>query len=143
MKKLFYSCMILLFGSSLMAQDVVEPDSRIFSRYNVEEIQNWLQNNPEEIFVANIELQEGFEIVEMPDDKLDGMPELHYYNYLTKTIGGVVENVNMTTFNLYEYKYERLFDTRLFYRIGHTNNVLVIISHKEFAKKINESRNHE
>lgn len=126
-----------------MAQDVVEPDSRIFSRYNVEEIQNWLQNNPEEILAANIELQESFEIVEMPDEKLIGMPQLYYFDYLTKTIGGVVENVNMLTFNLYEYKYERLYDARLYYRIGQTNNVLVIISHKEFAKKINESRNHE
>jgi hypothetical protein len=135
--------MILLFGSSLMAQDVVEPDSRIFSRYNVEEIQNLSQNHPEKILAANIELQDGFEFVEMPDEKLEGLPQLYYYDYMNKIIGGLVENVDVSTFNLYEYKYERLYDTRLYYRIGNTNNVLVIISHKEFANKINESRNHE
>ncbi len=143
MKKLFFSLAFLIVASSGFAQNTVIPDERLSVRFSSEQIQEWVDNYPPKIELLNFELQNGFEIVELSDGKIQNLPALHFINYQTKSQGELVEAIDYVNFNLFLYQYERKQKADTYYRIGNTNQILKIISSQKLVKRFNESQNYE
>ena len=142
-RKLFISIFALFLFTGLYAQDITEPDNRLYDVYAEEQIQDWMQNKPHIIELKNTELNYGYEFKTMPEDKAAQFPELIKIDPKTKTETGTVDKVNESDFNLFLYKYKRNYNSDNFYRIGNTQKVLVIISHKKLADITNKNRNHD
>jgi hypothetical protein len=143
MKNLFFGLAFLIVGGAAFAQNTVVPNEGLSVRYSPEQIQEWVDNYPQKIEMLNFELQNGFEIVDMTDDKIQNVQALYFMNYQTKSQGEMVETIDGGNFNLFLYHYDRKQNEDTYYRIGNTNQVLKIISSKKLVKRFNESRNYE
>ncbi len=143
MKKLISIVLGLLISGILVAQNPVQPDPRLSTRYSSDRIQNWMENAPSILELKNFELNYGYEFTQMPDDKVLDLPQLRTFDYQNKTAGAIVNDIEQEGFNLYMYQYDRAVDKANYYRIGNTNTVLIIPSSKKLAEMFNESRNYE
>ncbi|MDA3911166.1 MAG: hypothetical protein PF448_07410 [Bacteroidales bacterium] len=143
MKKLFFGLAFLIAASTAFAQNTVIPNEGLSVRYSPEQIQEWVENYPQKIEILNFELQNGFEIIEMTDGKIQDLHPLYLMNYKTKSQGEIVEAIEDGNFNLFNYQYDRKQKTDTYYRIGNTNQVLKIISSQKLVKRFNKSRNYE
>ncbi|MGC9330542.1 MAG: hypothetical protein ACP5DZ_01535 [Bacteroidales bacterium] len=142
--KIFISTLLsLCLLSGLMAQNLRQVDTRLLTRFSEAQIQQWEQNNPNRIDLFEFELDRGYDIQLMPEEKIQEIPFLYYLDYETKSQGEKVQSVNEDDFNLYLYDYTRKLDRNNLYRIAGTNQVLVIYSNKKFVNMFNESRNYE
>jgi len=143
MRNLLFGLAFLVAGSAAIAQNTVVPNEALSVRYSPEQIQEWVDNYPQKIEMLNFELQNGFEIIEMNDAKIQNLQPLYFMNYQTKSQGEMVETIDSGNFNLFLYQYDRKQNHDTYYRIGNTNQVLKIISSKKLVKRFNESRNYE
>ncbi len=143
MKKFTLIGMLLVFTFVFAkAQETTIPDVRLLSRYTESEIFNMQENYPQSLKIECFELNHGYQIQELDFEKMKGMPSLYYFNYFTKTKEDLVLSVDEANFNLYDYYYERHYSQNTYYRIGETNKVLVIISHKQLIRNFN-TNSHE
>lgn len=143
MRNLFFCLAFLIAGSATFAQNTVVPNEGLSVRYSSERIQEWVDNYPQKIEMLNFELQNGFEIIDMPDGKIQNLQSLYFMNYQTKSQGEMLETIDGGNFNLFLYQYDRQQKADTYYRIGNTNQVLKIISSQELVERFNESRNYE
>ncbi len=140
MKKIALIGTLLVFTFVFVkAQETTVSDARLLSKYSESEIFNMQENYPQSLKVKGFELNHGYRIEEHHIDKVQNLPSLYYFNYFTKTKEDLVLSVDEANFNLYDYYYERHYSRNTYYRIGETNKVLVIISHKQLIKEFNAS----
>lgn len=118
-------------------------DERLLSRFTESQISHWSETYPQKLQFKIFELDNGFEIITVDESKLEGIEQLHFYDYLNKEMGMEVQNIDELNFNLYQYYYERAFTHSNYYRIGDTNNILIIYSEKVLAEKFNKDSSHE
>lgn len=138
MKNIFITSLLVLIGLTAVSQSSCVPDQRIYDKYSKERVNFWLENSKKEICLRNFELTNGYDIITADNDKLPGMEQLKFYNYKEKKYEGNVAQIDISNFNLYNYMYERHYSQRNYYRIGNTDQVLVIPPQKSFTKKFNE-----
>ncbi len=128
---------------SLFAQDIVEPDSRMFARYSESRVSELIQENPARIDWMNFELENGYEIIQMDEAKVQDLPFLYTLNLEEKADGVMVQEISEQSFNLYLYNFKRDQDKDNYYRIGYTGQVLKIQSKRTLVKQYNESKHYE
>ncbi|MGM0624596.1 MAG: hypothetical protein ACQES0_01810 [Bacteroidota bacterium] len=143
MKRILIMLLTMGLLSNLYAQNTVVPDERLSSRFSEERIQSWISNSPSLIELKNFEVENGYRIESLPEEKLADLPSLRVLDTNTKQAGEVVSNINEQEFNLYMYYFDRKFDSDVYYRIGNTNKVLIIPSSQKFTEMYNESRDYE
>ncbi|MEA3447818.1 MAG: hypothetical protein U9Q98_05120 [Bacteroidota bacterium] len=133
----------LFLSPSIFAQDSESVDPRLNVRFSETQIQQWEQNYPNRLDLYEFELEHGYDIQLMPEEKIQDMPFLYYLDYETKSKGEKVQFVDEQNFNLYLYNYKRDMKHNNHYRIAGTNKVLVIYANKKFVDMFNESRSYE
>ncbi len=143
MKRIFIMLLTMGLLSNLYAQNTVVPDERLSSRFSEERIQSWISNSPALIELKNFEVENGYRIESLPEDKIADLPALRVLDTSTKQAGEVVTDINEQDFNLYMYYFDRKVDGDQYYRIGNTNKVLIIPSTDKFVEMFNESRDYE
>ena len=138
MRNIFTVLIFSVLFINMYAQDVVEPDDRLYARYSNEQIEYLLLNSPQLIEFRNFELDNSWEILEVEKDKSENYPPLQYFNPKTGEKLNEVEDVVDSDFNLYQYYFQRKHSHRSFYKIGDTNKVLIIYSGKELINLFNK-----
>ena len=128
---------------SLFAQDIVEPDSRMLARYSESRVSELIQENPARIDWMNFELENGYEIIQMDEAKVQDLPFLFTLNLDDKADGVMVQEISEQSFNLYLYNFKRDQNNDNYYRIGYTGQVLKIQSKRTLVKQYNESKHYE
>src|SRR6056297_3006271 len=99
MKKLISIVLGLLISGILVAQNPVQPDPRLSTRYSSDRIQSWMENAPSILELKNFELNYGYEFTQMPDDKVLDLPQLRTFDYQNKTAGAIVNDIEQEGFN--------------------------------------------
>lgn len=138
MKNLFFIAIAIFTSGIVFGQESCTPDQRIFSRYTNEKVQQWQNNEPQKVCYLNYELENGYKIAEVPEGKPINQEPLVRFNYKTKEMGDIVQEVNLQNFNLYEYYYERDDKKRKFYAIGNTGYILIITPNNQLLRKFNQ-----
>lgn len=137
---LIISLSILIF---VKAQNKTIPsiDSRLFEIYSSEFLLDIQNNNPQALEYMNWYLDHSFEIIELPQYKIEFLPELRYFDVNSKTIGEPIENLPTPIFNIHKFYFERKNDLPTTYKISNTGIAIVFFSEKELVKKFKEYQN--
>ena len=141
MKFLIYVLLVafsISYSSILLAQNNIEPDKRLNSKYSQEYLTNLIHNNPETLEYLNFCLDHSYYIITDDNHKLGDCQPLVPIDNSTKQIAdNYLVSGDITKFNYLDYKFEISYNERSFYRIGNTDNIVVFYSSKEMAEKFN------
>ena len=139
MKKIFFLGFILFYTAILsFSQQTVQADSRLKAKYTDTYLQELSDRYPEQVRYLNFTLDNGFQIVEIPDDKAEGLPYLRFFN--GKEMGDIVDDFPDGAFNLALYSYERAYDTKTTYRLL-SGKAIVFDSAKHVTELFNNVSN--
>lgn len=136
MKNLLLLFSFLAIYGTVKSQSTTTVDPRIYDRYSESQVELWLENNPQKITALNIELEFGWKIKEFPTEELQNFDFLYYRND-DKSLGEAVTEIDPNNVSLFEYSYDRKLTEEVYYRIGNTNYVLVILSNESLLKYLN------
>jgi hypothetical protein len=141
MKKIFFFS-FFLFSTAVLsfAQQTIQPDSRLKAKYTDAYLQELTVMHPEKVEYLNFCLDNGFQIIEIADEKAEGLPYLRFFN--GKEIGDIVEDFPDGAFNLALYSYERAYDTKTTYRLL-SGKAIVFDSAKRVTELFNDVRNEQ
>jgi hypothetical protein len=131
--------MLVIFSINSFAQNA-SADNRLLVKYSQDYLDELVESNPQLIDYMAFELDHGFQIIEIADDKAEGMPYLRFFN--GKETGDIVEDFPDGAFNLALYSYERAYDAKTTYRLL-SGKAIVFDSAKRVTKLFNDSRNEQ
>lgn len=139
--KLLVACLFLFNTCFVLSQDIVEPDSRLLTKYSKSKIEDMKTKSPEIIIFKNWELDNSYEIIEMDQLKVANIQTLKYFDSSTKTIGEDVQNIDLSNLNIHNYYFEREYKRPKHYRVSETGLVVVFLSQRKVAEKFNLFQN--
>ena len=142
MKKLFIVITSLFLMSISYAQTNTNvPDQRLIDAYGQETVDFYINNAPDRISYFNFILNHSYQIVEMPEVKMDELSRMPVMKLKEKFLTEPedysekgLENLNILKYN---FKIDEL--NGAIYRIGNTTKLIVFYSGKELIKMYNET----
>lgn len=122
------SILILFFlGISLSVFSQGDFDKRLLARFSEQQIVELKAEHPDALAYWNYYLENSYEIIDLPNGKsADEFPEIKFKS--------------ASKFNILDEKLTMDGMGKKYYQISGTNQILVLLSSKEFTKKFNESR---
>ena len=137
MKKILVIMLLSLsFLIGFAQQSNVEPDGRLYARYDAEYLSFLKNNRPNELLYLNWYLDNAFVIKEMSVESASVFPKLRYLDKETKLPAGEVMDYD-ENFNIMEYFTEYAPDAKPAFAIGNTGKVLVLYSVDDLNVKFN------
>jgi len=128
----FFLIITVFFTSYIFGQSTF--DNRLTDIYSTEYLQNLDENK---INLLEYEIDHSYFIIDN-FEKNESLPELYKRNIQTKEIIELpLTNVDLNSFNVLNYAYEKKYDNRTYYKIGNTGKTIVFYSLKEFTKNYN------
>ena len=131
--------MLVFFSINSFAQNV-SADSRLLNKYSQDYLDDLTESSPQLLEYMNFELDNGFQIIELLDDKAEGMPYLRFFD--GKEIGDIVNDFPDGAFNLALYSYERAYNAKTTYRLL-SGKAIVFDSAKRVTELFNDLRNEQ
>ncbi|PLX00408.1 MAG: hypothetical protein C0594_15750 [Marinilabiliales bacterium] len=127
---------VILFIGSAIAQ--VNPDSKLFVKYEPSYFNKYQHKNPEIIEYMNFYVNHSWKIINMPDKEVQS-EELKKVDPKTGSL--LDEQIvvsDLDNFNIYLYNCKPDQEKRKYYTIGDTKKMLIIYSHNEITDKFNK-----
>ncbi|MBN2683450.1 MAG: hypothetical protein JXR58_13145 [Bacteroidales bacterium] len=140
MKIGFFLLIFFAIGfQSLYCQTNTETDQRLLVKYSQEDLDRLTQTQPQLIKYELFRLDNSWYFIDIDLTANKPYPMLFEIDYANKTKGNLVETIDETSFNLFNYYIDPQVDKSIVYQIGNTGKALVIIPEKELAEKFNKS----
>lgn len=136
LKKLAFVLLILLGNSSwnnAFSQSTPVPDKRIVEAFGQKHVDFLLKNNPNLILYYNFYLENAWKFIELPADKMKGLPKLELQSQY--------KNTKSSKFNLLLYQVKRYYDRENYY--VYNGKVLLLLSEENFMKLYNEYKKNQ
>ena len=142
MKKLFIVITSLFLMSISYAQTNTNvPDQRLIDAYGQETVDFYINNAPDRISYFNFLLNHSYQIVEMPEVKMDELSRMPVMKlkekFLTEPEDYSEKGLEYLNILKYNFKIDEL--NGAIYRIGNTTKLIVFYSGKELIKMYNET----
>ncbi len=126
------------FGSLFAQQTNVVPDDKLYSRFQTEDINNMLNQAPQEIKYWNWFVENGFVIKEETPEYASKYEPLRFFDKDTKLAGEEEVAYTESVFNIMQYDFEILQDKTNTYRIGNTGYIVNVLSASNLVKNYNK-----
>lgn len=134
--------LILLFATLFYSTSVAQTvDSRLYSVFSEEYLEDITVNHPNELKYLNWYLDNSYRIVDLGAEKCSLMIPLISYDPITKTAGLEVSSIDVETFNVFLYSVELQYDRKTYYRIGNTGIAVEFESLKKLSNNFNNYNN--
>lgn len=136
--------MLLLFCTFLsyinvFSQEEQDIDLRLKQVFSEEYLNNLSQNYPSELEYLNWCLDNSYYIISDLDiEKYESLPYLKYYNSDTKTIGSIVEDIEVGSINIFLYSFEINYNSGSMYRIGNSGKTIYFYSNEYLSATFNK-----
>ena len=131
-----------MFISMLSYSQTANFDARLLIRYNLEELNNLKQTEPQFVEYLTYKLDHSYFFISIDINTDKVYPMLYEIDYSTKIIQNTqVENVDPNNFNILKYSIESNPKNRIVYRIGNSGLGLALYSDNEVVAKFNKSKN--
>lgn len=127
------------FYQSVYCQTNTEVDQRLLVKYSQEDLDRLALTQPKLLQYEIFRLDNSWYIINIDLEANKPYPMLFEIDYANKTKGNLVENIDETNFNLFNYYIEPKVENPIVYKIGNTGLALVVIAENELAKKFNNS----
>lgn len=128
--KSFFTFLLIVLALGVQAQSTSNVDTRLIDALGTETVEYLQKNNPFLIQYQTIQLDHVWEIQTFPEGKLADMPEVN----LRKSD---LKNPNVLLW-IKKFNLKRAQDYHTYYRIGRSDQVLVLFSEDHFAQQFNK-----
>ena len=130
-------------GVYAQQQGSVVPDSRLYAKFQADDINNLVNRMPQEIIYWNWFVDNGFVVKKTTPELASNYPPLKFMDKDTKLAAREEVEYNEANFNIMEYDFEILPDKTNIYRIGETGYIVNILSNRDLVVKFNNRLRHE
>jgi len=141
MRRLIFTC-VWLFSFNAFSQSDIEFDEKLLFRYTVEEIESMESTNPARLDYLNYYVNNAFYFIEysnIPEQKASNIPDV--LNFISLPENYVLtEAITKDNFNILMYAVEFKENTRGEYRLGGSNDLLIIRSKNEIYDLYNQAQ---
>lgn len=142
MKKLFIVITSLFLMSVSFAQNKTNvPDQKLIDALGQETVDFYLQNNPSLVGYYNFFLSYSYQIVDMPEPKIDQLDQIPVMRLKEKFMTEPENYTEVGLANLNIMKYDIKIDpiNGAMYRLGNTTKLIIFYSGKEIMTMYNET----
>lgn len=141
MKKIIMLLVMTLAVLNVFSQQSVAIDSRLYAKYQEEDLQNILSNDPSQIEYLNWMLDNAYVIKDINSPQANNFPRLKYFDKETKQTSSEVSEYNPESFNIMEFDFNIDYKKSNAYLIGNTGKLLVFFSGEDLTKLYNNYKN--
>lgn len=145
MKKILTILVLLVAFTGVYAQQQgsVVPDNRLYSRFQSDDINNMVNQAPEEIVYWNWFADNGFVVKRTTLEVAHKYQPLRFFDKDTKLATEEEVAYDEASFNIMTYDFEILLDKTNIYRIGDTGYIVNIYSSRKLVENYNNFMRNE
>lgn len=145
MKRILIILILTLAFAGVYAQQQgnVVPDSKLYAKFQADDINNMVNQMPQEIVYWNWFAYNGYVVKKTTPEYARNYPKLKFMDKDTKLAAGEEVEYDEANFNIMEYDFEILPDNTNIYRIGETGYIVNILSNRGLVVKFNNRLRHE
>lgn len=119
----------------------VVPDGRLYAKFQADDINNLVNQMPQEIVYWNWFIEYGYVVKKTTPEYASNYPALKFIDKDTKLAAEEEVAYDKASFNIMAYDFEILPDRTNIYRIGNTGYIVNILSNRDLVVKFNNRNN--